>query len=145
MNTSESDARRWYLQAVNDRRFTEWVFREEQFYDKGCFIAQQAGGKILKACLYAAGNRKVFGHSLLELCIELTRHTPAFDQIVEESKRMDRYYIPTRYPNGLPGGTPFETYSRRDLGEARVDLKKIFAVCEAYLSEHSIQIADENN
>jgi HEPN domain-containing protein len=24
---------------------------------------------------------------------------------------LDQYYIPTRYPNGLPGGLPFEVYT----------------------------------
>jgi len=25
---------------------------------------------------------------------------------VASAKKLDRYYIPTRYPNGLPGGVP---------------------------------------
>jgi len=28
-----------------------------------------------------------------------------FSQVVQ-AKKLDKYYIPTRYPNGLPGGIP---------------------------------------
>ncbi|RMH59452.1 MAG: HEPN domain-containing protein [Candidatus Hydrogenedentota bacterium] len=29
-------------------------------------------------------------------------------------KKLDRFYIPTRYPNGLPEGTPHQNYTRED-------------------------------
>jgi HEPN domain-containing protein len=61
MREAEREARRWLLQATDDRRFAEWVLAEGRFFDKGCFVAQQAGEKALKACLYAAGSRRVFG------------------------------------------------------------------------------------
>jgi len=31
---------------------------------------------------------------------------------------VDQYYIPTRYPNGLPGGIPHEVYTDAQAGEA---------------------------
>ena len=31
---------------------------------------------------------------------------------------MDKYYIPTRYPNGLPGGIPSEAFDKDDAQEA---------------------------
>jgi len=30
---------------------------------------------------------------------------------------LDRYYIPTRYPNGLPGGIPKENFTEEDADE----------------------------
>jgi len=47
------EALRWSSQAEDDLRFVEWLAEEKTFFDKGCFISQQAGEKILKACLYA--------------------------------------------------------------------------------------------
>lgn len=31
---------------------------------------------------------------------------------------LDRYDIPTRYPNGLPDGRPFEAFDARDSADA---------------------------
>lgn len=30
----------------------------------------------------------------------------------EKASVLDKYYIPTRYPNGLPGGVPYEALTR---------------------------------
>lgn len=133
MKEAEREARRWYLQAVDDRLFAEWILSENRFFDKGCFIAQQAGEKALKACLYAGGSRRVIGHSLVELCVELREAYPSAASMLESAKRLDRHYIPTRYPNGLPGGTPFQSYSRGDLERAIEDLAAVFEGCKSRL------------
>ena len=70
MKRAEKEAKRWLLQAEDDLRFVEWLWREVVFFDKGCFISQQAGEKVLMACLYATGVRRVLGHSLFEMVIE---------------------------------------------------------------------------
>jgi len=36
---------------------------------------------------------------------------------VQKAARLDQYYVPTRYPNGLPGGVPSRFYT--DPEEAR--------------------------
>ena len=38
--------------------------------------------------------------------------------LLEEAALLDKYYIPTRYPNGLPDLTPDEVYTRREAEEA---------------------------
>ena len=45
MKESKREAERWFLQAKNDLRFVEWVVDAGVFFDKGCFISQQAGEK----------------------------------------------------------------------------------------------------
>ena len=73
MRRPKEEAKRWLLQAEDDLRFVEWVWKEGVFFDKGCFISQQAGEKVLKACLYITGKRLVLGHSLFEMVLELTK------------------------------------------------------------------------
>jgi HEPN domain-containing protein len=34
--------------------------------------------------------------------------------LTDELKKLDRFYIPTRYPNGVPEGTPRENYTAGD-------------------------------
>jgi HEPN domain-containing protein len=118
LNQPRHEAERWLAQAVDDLDFTRWVLAEGRFFDKGCFIAQQAAEKALKAVHYLKGERLVFGHSVLELLNRLLPEHQELDVLHEPARLLDRYYIPTRYPNGLPGGSPFESFQRSDLESA---------------------------
>jgi HEPN domain-containing protein len=138
MKKASNEAIRWFLQAKDDLKFVNWIRREGVFFDKGCFISQQAGEKILKACLYATGKRLVIGHSLMEMALDLEKKDNTFREIRNQVKRLDRFYIPTRYPNGLPGGSPFQVYSPDDLVEAYRDLKKVFEISKKFLEKHGI-------
>jgi HEPN domain-containing protein len=142
MKASKKESMRWLLQAKDDFRFVEWVMREGVFFDKGCFVAQQAGEKILKACLYATGKRRVIGHSLFEMIENLTKIDEGFQQISEQAKRLDRFYITARYPNGLPGGSPFQLYSLSDLQSAVEDLTKIINFAEKFLVKYDVKPID---
>jgi HEPN domain-containing protein len=144
MKAAEKEALRWFLQAKDDFKFVEWVLKESVFFDKGCFLSQQAGEKIIKACLYATGKRRVIGHSLFEMINELTEIEGDFSKIVEPAKRLDRFYITTRYPNGLPGGSPFQFYTLSDLESAFKDLSIIFDKSEKFLKRSGILVGEKN-
>jgi len=139
MKEAKKESKRWLLQAKDDFKFVEWVMREGVFFDKGCFVAQQAGEKILKACLYATGKRRVIGHSLFEMIEALAEIDDGFQQISEQAKRLDRFYITTRYPNGLPGGSPFQLYSSSDLQSAVDDLTAIIILSEKFLVKYEVK------
>jgi HEPN domain-containing protein len=49
-----------------------------------------------------------------ELCHDAATIDPEFAGLAGEAAPLDKYYIPTRYPNGLPGGIPSEAFSRGD-------------------------------
>lgn len=51
----------------------------------------------------------VFSHSVAFLLKLASSLDPEF-QPLRAAKRLDDYYIPTRYPNGLPGETPSEYF-----------------------------------
>jgi len=142
MKEAKKESLRWYLQAKDDFKFVEWVLKEGMFFDKGCFLSQQAGEKVIKACLYASGKRRVFGHSLFEMMDELSKIEEDFKKISEPAKRLDRFYITTRYPNGLPGGSPFQLYSLSDLETAFTDLAMIFDLSEKFLKRRGIMIGE---
>ena len=138
MKEAEKEAKRWFLQARDDLRFVEWLSKEGSFFDKGCFMAQQSGEKALKACLYARGERRVIGHSLFEMVEDLSQTEKIFTSITDEARKLDRFYIPTCYPNGLPGGAPFQVYKASDLTEAGEDLKKVLEVSAKFLEDRGI-------
>jgi len=142
MKNSHQEARRWFFEAQNDLGFLK-VFFEERLgegghFNIGCFIAQQAGEKALKACLYALGERVVLTHSLRTMVEKLVVSEPTFGTIHHEAARLDRLYIPTRYPNGWPDGSPFQYYTFQDFEEAYEQLKAVFGVCEAFLREKRV-------
>jgi HEPN domain-containing protein len=46
--------------------------------------------------------------------LEAQKYAP-FDIAIGQAKTLDSYYIPTRYPNGLPGKSiPAHYYSKED-------------------------------
>ena len=145
MKEPNKDAKRWFRQSEDDYRFVKYLKKEGDFFDKGCFMAQQAGEKALKSCLYATGKRRVIGHSLYEMTDELSKQDNRFRNIVSESKRLDRYYIPTRYPNGIPGGSPFQVYDKEDLNNAFEDLKKIVEICRQFLKDQGTILSKNNS
>ncbi len=109
MRDSRREADRWLRQAENDLEFAGLAVRE-RFFAQACFMAQQAGAKTLKATAYAIGERVVLGHSLVELADHPRARVPELEALREDAGVLDQYYVPTRYPNGLPGGVPFEAF-----------------------------------
>jgi HEPN domain-containing protein len=117
MRDSRAEALRWLRQAENDLAFARLALREG-FAAQTCFVCQQTAEKALKAMAYDAGERLVFGHSLVELVEHLHGRVQALSALREAAGLLDQYYIATRYPNGLAGGVPFEAFSRRQAEEA---------------------------
>lgn len=134
------EAKRWYDQAWNDWEFVQWLSAEDKFYDKGCFILQQACEKILKACLYACGERIVIAHSTFELAERLLKFSPSFGAIIGVAKHLDRFYIPTRYPNGLPGGVPYKHFTKEDFDKAIADGTVVLDQCQKFLKEKGLEL-----
>ena len=55
---------------------------------------------------------------MAELCDDAAPHDTAFADLRREAAALDQYYIPTRYPNGLPGGIPADAYTKVDAARA---------------------------
>ena len=106
---SSAEAKRWWQQAENDLEFARMALREE-FFHQACFIAQQSAEKAVKAIGYRLGDRTILGHSVVVLVARYAEQVPALADLNEEAGILDQYYIPTRYPNGLPGGVPFAAF-----------------------------------
>ena len=117
MKNSETEARRWLRQAENDLSAPELMFREG-FFAQACFMAHQVAEKALKGLAYYRDDRFVTGHWLLNLVSTLEPSYPSVSVFHSLARTLDRYYIPTRYPNALPGSVPFEVYERDDADAA---------------------------
>ncbi|OPY28854.1 MAG: HEPN domain protein [Methanocella sp. PtaU1.Bin125] len=112
----DEEALRWFTQAKDEFEDADELRKRGRFY-LALFHFQQATEKALKAYLYLrAESIEVFRtHSvgdLVEMALEVDRD---FKKIAA-AKKLDKYYILTRYPNGLPGGVPSRYFD--DPGEA---------------------------
>lgn len=116
---ARAEAERWLAQAQSDLDFARLGLREG-FFAQACFQCQQAAEKALKAIHYLGGARFVPGHSLVELLSSLPDRHPGLAALLPGARRLDQLYIPTRYPNGLPGGVPAEVFSS-DQATAAID------------------------
>ena len=117
---ADSEGQRWLKQADYDYNDAVFVMNGQR-YSLACFLAQQSAEKALKAFLYSQGVDFVWGHSVVELCTNAIEYDKSFDKLKTTGASLDTYYIPTRYPNGLPGGIPYEAYDKED---AKMALKK---------------------
>src|SRR5713226_1032536 len=127
-----AEAERWLRQARSDLAFAEVGVREG-YHAQTCFMCQQAAEKALKALHYLGGERLVIGHSLLELLRALLTQHPSLADLEEAARRLDQYYVPTRYPNGLPGGTPADVFSKPQAAEALAQAKQFVEVAGALI------------
>jgi HEPN domain-containing protein len=121
-NDARVEAERWLAQAENDLSFAEHGL-ELGYFAQTCFLAQQVAEKAAKAVHFARGARIVLGHSVDALLEPLEASLPEAGRLRDGAKELDQHYVPTRYPNGLPGNVPFRAYTaeqaRRALGHAR--------------------------
>ena len=92
--------------------------KEACFYNWAFFKAQQAAEFSVKAYLRGTGNDS-FGHS-----ISMLLQKGNFDSnLINIAKKLDKYYIPTRYTDSWADGTPEDYYTKEDAFEA-IELSK---------------------
>ena len=131
-DTATHTAALWLAKARSDLRAVEILTAAiDAPLDVIAFHAQQIAEKALKALHYWGGARFVLGHSLVELLGPLLPQYPQLAPLQEAAQRLDQYYIPTRYPNGLPGGAPFQVYTKTQAAEAVVSAQDFVALVRA--------------
>jgi len=115
--SSREEGLRWLEQSEADLLGAQVLF-ENKVYHLVCFIALQAAEKAIKAFLYARGEKIVTGHSVTALATWAEQFDPDFAALRDEVSILDGYYIPTRYPNGIPDSIPAKVYTRKPAEEA---------------------------
>jgi HEPN domain-containing protein len=129
----KTEARRWFQQAFYDLSAARWNI-QGGFYDTACFLAEQAGEKALKSLLYYQGARRtaLFTHSLVEMIREGEKQVKSLSRLLNQARKLDLHYIPSRYPNGIPSGYPHQFYGKENADEALVAADKIFSAVKIF-------------
>ena len=120
----KDESLRWIIQAKDEFLDADDLRNRRRYY-LALFHFQQSAEKALKAFLYLKlkSFEVFYTHSvndLIEMCIEID---PDFNKI-KQAKKLDKYYIPTRYPNGLPGGIPSRYFDDPTEAEEAMKLSK---------------------
>lgn len=116
---------RWFDEAVWDLD-TARILHRERRYNAAAFYAHQAAEKACKALLYHV-HEAPWGHSVRELLLRYfsrTSENPPED-LMTCARELDRHYIPSRYPNAHPSGTPHEAYDEETSKKAIESSEKV--------------------
>ncbi len=108
---------RWLEQAEEDLRWAKELAERGGFHI-ACFLVQQISEKALKGFIYAQGEEIVIGRSIERLCRQANAWQPQFSEFAKTWTVLDSYYIPTRYPNGLPDSIPARVFTEHAAKEA---------------------------
>ena len=57
------------------------------------------------------------------------------EDVADSLRRLSRHYIPARYPDASPGGTPADHYGARDADDAMADARRVIDFVAARWSE----------
>jgi HEPN domain-containing protein len=90
-----------------------------------CFTCQQAAEKALKA-LCEHFRTPQFGHNLNLLLQAVEAHASVEEPLRMACARLNRYYIPTRYPDAFDRGAPADQFFEADADQAVMDADEIF-------------------
>lgn len=130
MKNNLLNAQRWFKQARHDLENARRNLKDK-FYSDTCFMAEQASQKALKAYIYFSGERNIVIHSLTKLVSECMNKDSSFETLKREARILDKYYIPTRYPDALPiPAVPYEEYGEEEALESVEYAQKILDFVE---------------
>ena len=68
-----------------------------------------------------------YGHSITKLIHDLPKEIKPADEVIKAGMELDKFYIPTRYPNGFDSGSPMDYYTKEDANKAVVYAECIFS------------------
>lgn len=129
------EATRWLKTAQGDLDSATILVKNDK-YAHACFHCQQAGEKAVKAVWYLL-DADPWGHSITKLIQDLNNVDSVaykhFQNVVRSAILLDRFYIPTRYPNGLPDLTPDESFLKEDADSCIEDAEAIIARAKALI------------
>ena len=124
----------WLVRAEDDLRFAK-LGLDHEYYSQVCFLAQQAAEKSLKALLIARKGAYPRLHNLVGLIGQCLSSVPEISKFEPDARILDQYYIPSRYPDGVPGMLPDRLPSEKHAQEALDIARSIFEFCLSFVSE----------
>lgn len=129
--------RDWLDEALDDYATAQDLYNLKR-YSKAAFFSHQACEKALKALLIKKLKRYNPIHSVHKLMEEAKSVITITDELMRKASYLDRFFIPTRYPNAWPSGAPHKHYTEED---AKIALEYAGEILE--LVKREIEVDNE--
>jgi HEPN domain-containing protein len=120
----------WRDQAARDLTHARHAL-DDGDHEWAAFAAQQAAEKVLKALIMASGGEP-WGH-LTAALVDALPAPPAGPEVQDAARRLDKHYIPARYPNGFAASYPGRLYTKGEAEQAIADAALITEFCGSRL------------
>ena len=138
MSQSEDfgEAQRWLDTAAVELRAAREL-AGAGYHAQACFFSQQCRRRPPRRC--GSGFGAIPGDIPFKC---LSRNFPSNDRLDdlaglrEKAAVLDRFYIPTRYPNGLPDLTPDKTYFPADSAQAIRLADELWQTCKSLVDAY---------
>jgi HEPN domain-containing protein len=105
---------------------------KQGFYNWACFSAQQSAEKALKA-VFQSMHAEAWGNCVADLLQELSKKQDVANELMEAALELDKAYIPTRYPNAHPSGSPRRKYTKEESARLISHAERILRFCSGLL------------
>ncbi len=128
----QSNAERWLRFAREDLRMAELAL-EEDIFNQVCFHSQQSAEKSIKGLLRHQEKIPPRTHLMSDL-LQLLDPNP-FDAIRVEVLLLDRFDIPTRYPDALPGTLAEGIPDKEDAEGAIMMARRLIEIVTEWLND----------
>lgn len=99
-------------------------------HDWACFLSEQSAQLAVKGLLHGIG-ADAWGHDLVVLAATAASQLGEAFDVAEQGARLARHYIPTRYPDAHPSGSPSTHYTAADSSLAAGDAADVLAAVDA--------------
>ncbi len=127
----KGESERWLQFADEDLQMAELAV-QEGIYNQVCFHSQQCAEKAIQGLLLLQGKTPPRTHLLGDL-FTLLDSNPFTNGL--DIQLLDRFYIPTRYPDALPGSLPEGLPAREDAMEAVAITQKVLETVTALIRQ----------
>lgn len=145
------------MTVLDDPEFERWrtsaarageaaaVQAEAGYFEWSCFLREQSAQLVVKALLHGIGAGG-WGHDLAALVARAAEvigpEWPA--DLAGPAERLSRFYLPTRYPDAIPGGTPAERFGAQDAADTAADAALIFDAVDRIYAALAKEAAEAN-
>jgi HEPN domain-containing protein len=121
----------WLNQARAGLR-AAWDLHKGGHWSWCCFTCQQVAESALKAACDHFRTPQ-FGHNLNLLLKAVEAHAAVTESVRFAGGRLNRFYIPTRYPDAFPQGAPVDQFFEPDAHQALMDAREVLAFVEGII------------
>lgn len=128
-NKNKKLAQEWFERAESDLKYAKAGEKETGEHHITCFLCHQAAEKFLKGLIVLGGDVPQKTHNLSLLISAATSNYPSISDISKEIRKLDKFYMPARYPGGV-----VSEFTPDDAKFALVTSKKLLDIAYAEIA-----------